>query len=183
MFIRNSYLYSTELDCKEMLVFYLTLLSTCEGMCHYLETCNSNVGGVHIHKRAMGVWTDIAFLDSTKLSKLSWIVTLHCGWASASHPSWLQEWTELDGNLGCEHGEGLAQTQHFGTQNWKGIMDGPSGVCNGHDQLFKHTLVIFKLPKAICRHLSPSCPVTKQIVSSHCINRQSLNGVLLQTFV
>lgn len=66
------------------------------------------------------------------------------------------------GILGYEHGKGGAQTQPFGTLNWKGIIGEPHGMCNGHDQLFKHTLVIFKLSKAICHHIVQSQEINCQ---------------------
>lgn len=97
----------------------------------------------------MGVDREILFLQRAELFKQ--LDSVLWPLAVAKHgPSQLQEWTEI---LGYQHGEGVGWIQQFGTQNWKGIIDGPYGMCNGHSQLFKHTSVIFKLSKAICHHI------------------------------
>lgn len=76
MFIRNPYLYSIELERKEM--FYLTLFSAFKGMCHYLETFNRNIGGVNVYKGSTGADRERAFFERTELSKQSCLVTRGC---------------------------------------------------------------------------------------------------------
>lgn len=136
-------------------------------MCHYLETYKSNVSGANVHNCALGVDREISFLKRTELSKQSCIVSLGCSYTCPSHPSLLQGWAEMDSSLGEQTWRGAGPMRHFGTQSWKGVIDGPYGMCNGLYQLLKHTQLFSSFPNPSVTILSNHM---KEIVNSCCIN-------------